>query len=151
MSSGFRIEHLLGQRLRWAPLLVWGLAWTAMAALDERMDLANKALVVVLGAALTGLWWGARASLLAGVVAVLAFNVAFVPPRGTLSVDLRQHLLLLVATLGVSGTVAWLMARLRQLALDANLHAERSDQLRAMGDLLRASDDPAEQLPALQA
>ena len=67
-------------------LLVWAVAWGAMLALDPGLDLANLALVLVLAAAVAGLWWPPFASALASAVAVLAFNWTFVPvvvPAGT--------------------------------------------------------------------
>ena len=38
---------------------------------------------------------GQRSLNLSNAVAVMAFNWSFVPPRGTFSIDLRQHALLL--------------------------------------------------------
>ena len=122
-----------------------------MSALDDRLDLANKALVLVLSAVLAAPWSGPWTSLLASAAAVLAFNVAFVPPRGRLAVDLHQHVLLLVTLLAVSWTVALLMARLRGHAARATQQARRSDELRKLGDALRAADGPAAQGAALQA
>ncbi|MFN9775469.1 MAG: KUP/HAK/KT family potassium transporter [Burkholderiales bacterium] len=65
-----------------------------MSALDGRLDVANLALILVLAAAVAALWWPPLASTAANAAAVLAFNVAFVPPRGVLDVELREHALL---------------------------------------------------------
>ena len=137
-------------RQRWPALAAWALGWAVMVGLDDRLDLANKALVLVLSAALAAPWSGPWTSLLASAAAVLAFNFAFVPPRGRFAVDLHQHALLLATLLAVSWIVALLMARLRRLAVQATLHAQRSDQLRSLGDALRAADGPAAQAVALQ-
>ena len=138
------------RRLRWPAFVAWALGWAGMFALDDRLDLANKALVLVLSAALAAPWSGPWTSLLASAAAVLAFNFAFVPPRGRFAVDLHQHALLLATLLAVSWIVALLMTRLRRLAAQATLHALRSDQLRSLGDALRAADGPAAQAAALQ-
>lgn len=135
---------------RWPAVAAWSLGWAGMFVLDDRLDLANKALVLVLSAALAAPWSGPWISLLASAAAVLAFNFAFVPPRGRFAVGLHQHALLLATLLAVSWIVALLMARLRRLAVQATLHAQRSDQLRSLGDALRAADGPAAQAAALQ-
>jgi two-component system sensor histidine kinase KdpD len=132
-------------------LLVWTVAWAAMLALDARLDLANLALVLVLAAAVAGLWWPPVASALACAVAVLAFNWTFVPPRGTFSVDLHQHLWLLGAMLAVAWIVAALVARQRALALAEQRAAAQARQLRQMGDALRDTDDPLSRALDLQA
>jgi len=121
-----------------------------MLGLDGWVDLANLALILVLGAAVAAIWSAPWASMAASAFAVLAFNLAFVPPRGTFTVDLHQHALLLVTMLTVSWIVALLMARLRRVAMQATVSALRSDQLRGLGDALRAADDPLVQASALQ-
>lgn len=75
-------------------LLTWAVGWTALWLLDGTLDLANLALLV-LCAALAALWLPAWASGALGVAAMLAFNWNFIPPRGTFTVDLHQHALLL--------------------------------------------------------
>jgi len=130
---------------------IWTLAWLLMLALDEQVDLANLALVLVLAAALSGLWLTALTSTVVCAVTVMAFNWQFVPPRGTFSVDIRQHAWLLLSMMTVGSLVAWLMARQRALAdaaktmaSHAELHRLFQEQLRdessvsAMGWLARA-------------
>jgi two-component system sensor histidine kinase KdpD len=75
----------------WPAALVWLLGWVAMVLLDGHIDLANQALILVVAAALAALWLPAGVSMLVCAAAVLAFNYAFVPPRGTFTVDLHQH------------------------------------------------------------
>lgn len=132
-------------------LAVWAVTWGLMLALDERMDLANLALLLVLGAAVAAIGSPRWLALLACAVSVLGFNYAFVPPRGTLTVGLHQHAVLLLAMLAVSGIVTLLMGRLRWHAAQAAEHARRSDRLRQFGEALRAVDDPAEQARTLVA
>ena len=122
--------------------MAWAAAWLLMLVLDEQLDLANKAMLLVLAAAAASLSWGPVASLVSIVAGVLAFNFAFVPPRGTLSVDFHHHGLLLLAMVTVSGIITALVARLRRLAHEAADHARRSDELRRFGDALREAEDP---------
>ena len=132
-------------------LLVWAVAWAVMLALDRTLDLANLAMLLVLASAVAGLWLSPAVSALACTAAVLAFNWIFIPPRGTFSVDLRQHVWLLGAMLGVGWIVAALVARQRALAQSEQHAAGQARQLRSMGDALRDSDEPQSRGPALQA
>lgn len=134
----------------WPAGLVWLVGWVAVLALDGRIDLANQALILVLVAAVAALWCRPLVSMVTSALMVLVFNFLFVPPRGTLTVDLNQHVLLLATMLGVSWIVALLMARQRQLAVNERMHAVRADQLRRFGDALRDADDPRDRGQVLQ-
>ena len=134
----------------WKAAALWALAWAALLLLDDDLDLANKALILVLASALASLWLTPWPALAASAVAVLAFNFAFVPPRGSFNVDLHQHALLLATMLAVSWIVALITARQRQLTLDERRQAHRAEQLRQLGDVLRAAEDPVSQGAMLQ-
>jgi len=129
---------------------VWAAAWTGMLWLDGKVDLANLAMVLVLGAAVATLWLPVSVSVLASTAAVLAFNWVFVPPRGTFVVDLRQDALLLGAMLLVTWIVAALIALQRAAAEHARGHAQQAEQLRRFGDALRDSSDPLADASLLQ-
>ncbi len=131
-------------------LLAWASAWTAMLAVDGHVDLANLAMLLVLGSTVAALWLPAPVSMAAAAVQVLAFNWVFVPPRGTFSIDLRQHALLLGALLAVNLLVAALMGRLRVQADRARHHARLADQLRTFGEALRDTGDPLARAPMLR-
>jgi two-component system sensor histidine kinase KdpD len=129
------------QALRWVQALaVWALAWAALLALDGRVDLANLAMLPVLASALATLWLPIAPSLLLTLVAVAGFNWAFVPPRHTFTVDLRQDALLLGAMLAVSGIVAMLVSRQRRLTESARRHAGQAEELRRFAEALRDAD-----------
>ena len=151
MSLNTPLPLLAARRRALYALLVWVIAWAVMLALDGTLDLANLALLLVLASAIAGLWLSPAASALACTAAVLAFNWIFIPPRGTFSVDLRQHVWLLGAMLGVGWIVAALVARQRALAQSEQRAAAQARQLRAMGDALRDTDEPQSRGPALQA
>lgn len=122
--------------------LVWALTWAAMLLLDGRLGLANLGLLLVLGATAASLWWPPLVSMAASALAVLGFNWAFVPPRGSFAIDLHQHALLLATMLLVSATVAGLMARQRQAAARERRLALQATQLRELGDALRDAGEP---------
>lgn len=126
----------------WPAWAVWLAGACAMVWLDGEVDLANLAMLVVLSSAVASLWLPGWGSAIAGVAAVLAFNWAFVPPRHTFTVDLRQHVLLLGAMLVVNAIISALMLRQRRLAQAARHHAAREAGLRCWGDTLRDAADP---------
>ena len=121
---------------------IWALAWALMVWADGQLDLANLAMVLVLASALSALWWPGWLAMLVSLGAVAAFNWNFVPPRGSFTVDLHQHALLLAAMVAVSWIVAGLVLRQRLLLAQARRHAERAEQLRQLGDALRDTSDP---------
>jgi two-component system sensor histidine kinase KdpD len=123
-------------------LAVWAVAWVVMLLVDPWTELPNLALLLVLAAAVAGLWLPVSASLPVCALSALAFNWTFVPPRGTLSVDLHAHAWLLGAMLLVSWIVSALVSRQRSLADAARQAEARIGQLRTLGDLLRDADDP---------
>lgn len=108
------------------------------------------ALVLVLASALSSLWLSRWQALVACSLAVMGFNYSFVPPRGTLSVDLQADVLLLGTLLLVGGMVSVLTTRQRELLARERSHLERLEQAQAWGDALREADDPATCAPALQ-
>ena len=132
--------------------LAWAATWAALVLLDGRVDLSNLAMLLVLGSAVAALWLPIWLSLLSNVVAVTVFfNWAFVPPRGSFAVDLREHALLLAAMLVVNSIIAALIAAQRRQARLAGRHAMQAEQLRRWGDTLRDAIDPLAQAGALHA
>jgi two-component system sensor histidine kinase KdpD len=138
-------------RRRWMLAgLTWVLAAVVMHLLDGQVDLANQAMLLVLASALSALWLPVRATLTLSTLALLAFNWALVPPRGTFSVDLRQHAVLLGAMLCLNTLIALLMVRLRSRAELATAQAAQAEQLRLWSDTLRDTAEPLDHAPTLQ-
>src|SRR6187399_966807 len=107
---------------------IWAAGWAAMVLLDGQLDLANLALTFVLTSVLAALWLPAWLSVGATVVSALAFNWVFVPPRGTFSIGLHQHALLLLAMGALSVIVALLLLRLRRQTRALQGAAARAEQ-----------------------
>ena len=122
---------------RWPAALIWLSAWILLWFLDDQLSLGNLALLLVLTSAIAGVWLSASASIIFSAISVLMFNWYFVEPRYTFSVHLKQDMLLLVAMLGVSSVVSYLMARLRLAADLESQHAQVSESLRNFGERLR--------------
>lgn len=137
-------------RLPWQGAAVWLAAWVGMFLLDGHVDLASLALIPVLASAFAALWLPLPVSIVACAATVLAFDYAFVPPRGTFSVDLRHHALLLVTVLVVTWIVALLVAGQRERAAGERRQAMRARQLLTLGEALRDADDPRACGPRLQ-
>ncbi len=131
-------------------LAVWAATFALLFLLDRHIGLATGALLLVLGSALAALWGTPALSLAGSALAVLGFNIAFVPPRGTWQVALHQHVLLLVTVLAVSWIVTLLMARQRHLLAQAQDLARRAGQLQALSARWRDVDVPADLVPLLQ-
>lgn len=113
-----------------------------MVWLDQRVDIANLAMVLVCTSAVATLRMPAGAAIVASGAAIVAFNWFFIPPRGALSVDLQQHALLLGGMLVVSWMLAAIVLSQRHAAERARLMARRAGQLRELNDALRDADDP---------
>jgi two-component system sensor histidine kinase KdpD len=139
-------------RRSWPAAAIWALAWSLLVWLDGRPDLAglaNQAMLLVLASALSSPWLPMSGALAANLAAVLAFNWAFVPPRGSWAVDVHQHAWLLATMLGVSWSTAGLMARLRRQVELARRQAVEAEQLRAFSEALREAADPHAQAATL--
>ena len=126
---------------RWPGALVWLLGWGLMSTLDGALSVENLSLLLVLSSAIAAIWLSAPQAIFACFVAVMAFNWTFVPPRGTFSVDLLQHALLLPTVFSVSMVVALLMARQRTLAADAIRFATQANLLRSIHESLRDAQE----------
>jgi two-component system sensor histidine kinase KdpD len=131
-------------------MLAWTIAWATMFALEQKLDLANLAMLMVLASALSAIWLPGWASVVISAVAVVAFNWFFVPPKFAFSVDLYQNALLLVVLLLVNWIIAGLMIRQRRLAESAHALASREARLRQWGDTLRDASDPVAHAAALR-
>ncbi|MEJ6006203.1 DUF4118 domain-containing protein [Paucibacter sp. AS339] len=129
----------------------WAAAWALMLSLDGRVALANLTLLPVLATALASLWLPLVASMVCSLLAVLAFNWRFVPPRDSLIVAGQEHLLLLLSMLSLCWITSALMARLRWQAANAERHAHRAEQLRSFGESLRDSASALDLAPELAA
>lgn len=129
---------------------VWAAGWLAMLLLSSHLDLGNLGMLLVLTSAVAAVWLPMGATLAAGVLAVMAFNWMFVPPRNTFAIDLQQDAVLLPVMLVVNMIVAGLMMLLRDHARRVEQLAFATDALRAWSNTLRDAESPRSCLPALQ-
>ncbi len=91
----------------------------------DRFDPANIVMVYLLGVTITSASYGRNESLLAATLSVLAFDICFVHPRGTLAVSDAQYLLTFGIMLVVSLMISSLTQRLKEQSASAS-HRERN-------------------------
>jgi two-component system, OmpR family, sensor histidine kinase KdpD len=126
-------------------LALWALAWFGATLLDHQADLANQAMLFVLAPVLASIWLSAPTAFGFALACTLSFNWGFVPPRGSLSVGLERHAVLLLSMLVVSWLIAGLASRLRAQAAAARDAARWAARQQALGEVLRDSADPRQQ------
>jgi|KBSMisStaDraftv2_1062788.scaffolds.fasta_scaffold179246_2 two-component system sensor histidine kinase KdpD len=130
-----------------------GYAWAAGAvalctlagwAMHPRFDVVNIAMVYLLAVVIVALRLSRGPAIAAACLAVLAFDVLFVPPRGRLTIDDLQYVLTFVIILGVALVISRLVDSVRRqataqaaLALEAETERIRSALLASISHDLR--------------
>lgn len=127
--------------------LIWLLSWTLLLGLQAELGLAASALLLVIATLLAALCWPLALNLSVALLSVLGFNWRFVPPYGTLSVALHEHVLLLLTLAICAALVSAGVARQRSLLAQAQQRQQEAEALRALMAALRDTDDV---LPPLQ-
>jgi two-component system sensor histidine kinase KdpD len=93
--------------------------------IQGRFDLVNIAMLYVLAVVIIALRFSRGPAIAASLLSVLAFDIAFVPPRGTLTVDDAQYLLTFAIMLAVGLIISGLVDSVRrQAAAQAALSVE---------------------------
>ena len=121
------------------PLLIWLGGFALVLLLDTRIDFAAQAMLMLLASTLTSLWLPLGAALGLNCAAMLGFDFFFVPRPAGVGPHLHEHVVLIGATLGVSGLAAVLTSRLRAQVGAAEAHAREAEQLQRFGEALRGS------------
>ena len=130
-----------------------GYAWAAGAVavctlvgrgMEPRFDPVNIAMVYLLAVVIIAMRFSRGAAVTASLLAVLAFDVEFVPPRGALSVDDAQYLLTFAIMVAVALVVSHLVAAVRSeaerraaLAIETGKERIRSTLLASISHDLR--------------
>src|SRR4051794_4887589 len=141
----FGPRRALGARrsIATAALLI-GAASAACALLDGEISLTSQAMLYLVAVVLIAYACDRAVALASAVAAVTAFNFFFVPPRFTLAVEHREHLIALATMLGVALLVSWLSLRVRTESRLAAESERRARQLSALAtELLDAGDEAA--------
>src|SRR5688572_26887003 len=109
--------------------------------LDPHVSLAVLAMVYLTAVLVMSYTISFAASTVTAVLAVLALNFLFVPPRGALTVHATENLLTLAALLGVSLAISTLSTRLRNAAQVAQQREQRARHLQLLASELADLDD----------
>ena len=131
-----------------AALLLLALATGTCALLDRHVSLTSQAMLYLVAVVVAAYACDRVTALASAVGAVTAFNFFFVPPRYTLAVENREHLIALAAMLGVALLVSWLSARVRQASTLAAESERRARQLSALAAELLDANSEAESAAA---
>ncbi|QFY43826.1 sensor histidine kinase KdpD [Candidatus Methylospira mobilis] len=128
---------------------IWALLVTLVSTLlarlmFERFELANLAMVYLLGVVYIATRYGRGPSVLASVLGVVMFDLFFVTPSYTFSVSDTQYLFTLVAMLTVAMLVSHLMANVRSQAKVASHRERRATVLYAISKELASSQTEAD-------
>jgi two-component system sensor histidine kinase KdpD len=137
--------------IRWRSLA--GYAWAAVAvaactlaglAMRGRFDVVNIAMVYVLAVVVVALRHPHGPAIATSIASVVVFDVLFVPPYGTLTVQDAQYVLTFAIMVTVALVVSRLVARIRReaaakagLALEAETERIRSTLLASISHDLR--------------
>jgi two-component system sensor histidine kinase KdpD len=115
----------------------------ALVPLRADISRAAPALVLVIAVVVAGLVGGRVAAIVTAFVAILAFNVAFIPPYWTLAIDVVEDLIALVAFTVVALTVGTLVARESEHRRAAE---QRATELQALHERYEAVQAERERL-----
>jgi two-component system sensor histidine kinase KdpD len=129
--------------MRWAWVAVLLLAATGLGlVLDGHVHLISQAMLYVLVVVIAAYRLSARESVLCAVVAVIALNFFFIPPRWTFEVDNREHLIALGVMLVLALVISRLATGLRRETEIARLNEWRARQLQALASELAVAAAP---------
>jgi len=112
----------------------------ACVALDGVVSLTSQAMVYLFAVVAAAYALDRVGAIAAAVGAVTAFNFFFVPPRYTLAVEHREHLIALVAMLAVALLVSTLSTALKRETAAARASEARARQLRELAAALLAAE-----------
>lgn len=122
-----RLARALDRHPLFAGVTACALVSGLLLALREHMALVNVAMLLLLVVAMIAARWGRRPAILASFLNVLVFDVGFVPPRGYLTVQDAEYLIVFAVMLMVALMVSQISGHLRdsRLAAQAGEHQQR--------------------------
>jgi two-component system sensor histidine kinase KdpD len=105
-------------------------------AMHRRFDLVNIAMVYLVAVVVIALRFSRGAAIASSVLCVAAFDMVFVPPRGTFTVDDIQYLLTFSIILGVALIISRLVDNVRRQATAQTALAVEAESERIRSALL---------------
>lgn len=123
-------------------LSIWAIGWAFMLLAGHSLSLSGLCTIAVITAALGALTLNFIISVVLATVTTLAINWLFVPPQGSLIVELNSHAALLTVQWAVSIVVPALISLQRRYSLWLSEKLQRNDEIdTALKNLLHRSDN----------
>jgi two-component system sensor histidine kinase KdpD len=123
--------------------VVIAITTVAAALVRAALDAPDVEMLFLLGVMIVALTSGRRASILAAVLAVAAYDFFFVPPPYTLNVSDARYFLTFAMMLGIGVVIGTLTLRVREQQRAAVVREQRTSTLYALSRELGASVDAA--------
>jgi two-component system sensor histidine kinase KdpD len=114
------------------------------------IDRANLAMIYLLGVTGVAYWFGRRASFVAAIMGVMAFDFFFVPPYFTLAVTNPQYVFTFGVMFAVAVLIGTLTSRLRFQSEQIRKREERTRVLYRLSRELSETPDPKQLLDIAQ-
>lgn len=119
-------------------------ATTTCWLIDHYVSLTSQAMIYVLAVVIASCKLARLESAACAVGAVVALNFFFVPPRWTLAVENREHLIALAVMLAIAIMTSRLATGLRRETQAAIVNEQRARQLQALATSLSTSNSTPE-------
>ena len=129
---------------------VWICGWCLLFFFDQKLDLANLGMLLILMSALASTSFAWSVSVLSTLVSILAFDWFFIPPRYNFTIDFHQHSFMLLVMLCINLLIIMTVSARRIQAERASRHASETEFLRCWSDRLHAASSPYELTADLQ-
>ena len=144
MKSSIEAGRPPAWRAALVALVLLAAATAACALLDGAISLMSQAMVYLVAVVAASYLLPRLAAVGSAIGAVAALNFFFVPPRYTLAVEHREHLIALVAMLAVALLVSYLSDALKRESAAARESESRAAQLRGLAVDLAGAGSEAE-------
>ncbi|MFA4837765.1 MAG: sensor histidine kinase KdpD, partial [Dehalococcoidia bacterium] len=136
-------KQVLGTR--WGYLQGLGLVVLATIVgllIDQFIDPANIIMIYLLCVVITAIISGLGPSVLASILSVLAFDIFFVPPRGTIAVANTQYIFTFIVLLVVGVMISYLTWQVRQQTKAAQRSESETATLYTLSRKLSVTIEP---------
>ena len=145
MKSSMETDRSRAWRGALVAVALLSAATVVCAVLDAEISLMSQAMIDLLAVVAASYLVPRLVAVGTAIGAVAALNFFFVPPRYTLAVEHREHLIALAAMLAVALLVSYLSAALKRESAAARESESRAGQLRTLAIELAAagSEDEA--------
>lgn len=104
--------------------------------LDPFVSLVSQAMIYVLVVAIASYTFDQKQSIVTALLAVIALNYFFIPPRGTLHVDSSENIIALLSLLMLALVINRLATHLREETATAHKNEKRARQLQELAHQL---------------